>query len=344
MRKRRLLLARPRPGRQPDYGLPLPPDDGLALPEEVARRVEMTVSCRDADSVPKVPDGGTLKLEGGTRTQVMHDGSRIVAGCYHGVWMTEIIRRLRGHHEPQEELVFHRLVERLRGDPSRPPGVVMELGSFWSYYSIWAMRALGTEAVLVEPDPGNLEVGRVNLAMNGLSARVIQAAVGGEHGSPTQLLCESDGVERTVPVVTVDGVLADQQLDAVDLLMVDTQGGELDVLERSVDLLRAGTIRFIVVSTHHHAITGDPMTHQRCLQVLALAGAHIVAEHTVGESFSGDGLIVASTRASDRDLVVPVSHARYRESLFGELEPDLAAAWQQIAQLSEPGGEIASQP
>ena len=99
--------------------------------------------------------------------------------------MTEIIRRLRGHHEPQEELVFHRVIERLRGDPSRPPGVVIELGSFWSYYSIWAMRALGIEAVLVEPDPGNLEVGRVNLAMNGLSARVVQAAVGGEHGSRT---------------------------------------------------------------------------------------------------------------------------------------------------------------
>jgi hypothetical protein len=39
-----------------------------------------------------------------------------------------------------------------------------------------------------------------------------------------------------------------------------------------------------------------------------------------------------------------VSHARYRESLFGELEPDLAAAWERIAQLSEPGGGTASEP
>jgi FkbM family methyltransferase len=294
----------------------------------------MTVACRDADPVPKVPDGGVVKLEGGTRVQVMHDGSRIVADCYHGAWMTETIRRLRGHHEPQEEVVFHCLVERLRSDPSRPPGVVIELGSFWSYYSIWAIRALGIEAVLVEPDPANLEVGRVNLALNGLSGRMIHAAVGGEHGSRAQFVCESDGLQRVVPVVTVEGVLEDQHLDTVDLLMVDTQGGELDVLERSVDLLRAGTIRFAVVSTHHHSITGDPVTHQRCLEVLTEAGVHVVAEHTVGESFSGDGLIAASTRASDSDLVVPVSHARYRDSLFGELEPDLAAAWVEVAQLS----------
>jgi hypothetical protein len=78
------------------------------------------------------------------------------------------------------------------------------------------------------------------------------------------------------------------------------------------------------------------MTHQRCLQILVDAGAHVVAEHTVGESFSGDGLVAASMDPRDRDLTVPVSRARYRDSLFGELEPDLAAAWQEIARLSRP--------
>lgn len=295
----------------------------------------MTVSCRDADALPKVPDAGEVKTEAGVRVQVMHEGTRIVAGCYYGEWMSEIIRRLRGHHEPQEELVVHRIVERLRNEPDSKPKVVLELGSFWAYYSIWAMRALGAQALLVEPDPANLEVGQANLRLNQLEGNFVHAAVGGLHGTRTRLVCESDGIEREVPVVSVRGLLRDHELSDVDLLLVDVQGAETDVLSRAVEVLRDRAIRFIVVSTHHHSISGDPMTHQRCLQTLIDVGAHIVAEHTVGESFSGDGLIAASTHPSDRDLAVPVNRARYRESLFGELEPDLAEAFREIARLSE---------
>jgi hypothetical protein len=50
------------------------------------------------------------------------------------------------------------------------------------------------------------------------------------------------------------------------------------------------------------------------------------SEHSVNESFSGDGLIAVSFDDRDRDFVVPVSHARGKESLFGEMEVDLAAS------------------
>jgi FkbM family methyltransferase len=317
------------------HSLPLPPASGLGISDAQLRRVELTVSCRDADALPKVPDAGEVKLERGVRVQVMHEGTRVVADGYYGEWMTEIIRRLRGHHEPQEELVVHHIIERLRNERDSKPRVMLELGSFWGYYSMWAMRALGARAVLVEPDPANLEVGRANLRLNELEGTFVQAAVGGEHGSRIRLTCESDGIDREVPVVTVPGLLRDYDLSGIDLLLVDVQGAETDVLSRAADVLRDRTIRFIVVSTHHHSISGDPMTHQRCLETLMDVGAHIVTEHTVGESFSGDGLIAASTHPSDRDLVVSVSRARYRESLFGELEPDLAEAFREIARLSE---------
>src|SRR5262245_39180767 len=102
--------------------LPLSPACGAEFSDEERRRIEMTVSCRDADALPKVPDAGELKVVGGASVQVMHDGTQVLADQYYGSWMTEIIRRLRGHHEPQEELVVHRIVERLAG--SRP--IVME--------------------------------------------------------------------------------------------------------------------------------------------------------------------------------------------------------------------------
>lgn len=308
--------------------LPLPSNDDPGISSDQRRRIELTISCRDADTLPKVPDAGVVRTEHGVRVQVMHEGTRVLADGYYGPWMTELIRRLRGHHEPQEELVVHRILERLRGNAP----VVIELGSFWAYYSIWAIRALAARAVLVEPDPSNLAVGQTNLRLNGVHAETLQAMLGGEHGTCGRLVCESDGVERTLPIVTIPGLMDDEGLARVDVLLMDVQGAETDALEHAVGILRE-RVRFLVVSTHHHSISGDPMTHQRCLGLLLDTGAHVIAEHTVGESFSGDGLIAVSMDASDRDLVVPVSRGRYRESLFGELEPELARAWRELGRL-----------
>jgi len=303
--------------------LPLPPATDLDLPDGDRLRVELTVSCRDADGLPKVVDAGELRDEHGFRVQVMHEGTRVVAGAYHGAWMTEIIRRLRGHHEPQEELVVHHILERLRAERETRRTVVVELGCFWAYYAIWAMRATGGRALLVEPDPGNLKVGRANVRLNRLDATFMQAAVGGAQGDMTRFVCESDNVEREVPVVTVPGLMAEHRLEQIDLLHLDVQGAETDVLSRALNTASGRRVRFLVVSTHHHSISGDPLTHQRSLALLKQAGAHIIAEHTVGESFSGDGLIAASIDPRDRDLVVGISRCRYRDSLFGELEPEL---------------------
>jgi hypothetical protein len=112
----------------------------------------------------------------------------------------------------------------------------------------------------------------------------------------------------------------------VDLILVDAQGAETVLLESAREHLLAGRVRFMVVSTHHHAISGDPLTHQRALCLLKETGAHVIAEHSVSESYSGDGLIAVSFDSRDRDLAVSVSRARAKDSLFGELEYDLKAA------------------
>jgi len=76
-------------------------------------RVQLTVSCHDADDIPKVANAGSIVATADGTAQVMHNGVLVVEGCYYGDWMTEIIRTLRGHHEPQEERVFHEIVERV---------------------------------------------------------------------------------------------------------------------------------------------------------------------------------------------------------------------------------------
>src|ERR1700716_1792460 len=79
-----------------------------------ATRAAMTVSCRDCDLIPKVPDSGKIISSEGTPVQIMHNGVRVVAGGYYGDWMTRIIERLHGHHEPQEEVVFHEILKHLQ--------------------------------------------------------------------------------------------------------------------------------------------------------------------------------------------------------------------------------------
>jgi hypothetical protein len=72
--------------------------------------------------------GKVISFEG-KPVQIMHNGLRVVAGGYYGDWMTRIIERLHGHHEPQEEAVFHEILKLLP-----PDATMLELGGFWSYY------------------------------------------------------------------------------------------------------------------------------------------------------------------------------------------------------------------
>ena len=311
-----------------------------SMPGDVARRVELTVAVRDTDAIPKVPDAGEVTEVDGHQVQVMHNGLLIHAGCYQGAWGTEIIRRLHGHHEPQEELVFHTILERLADEGLTRP-TMAELGSYWSYYSMWfTHRLAGAEAIMVEPDPQNLEVGRRNFELNDIDGTFVHAAVGGEHQTSMWLPCESDGRVRRVPAVTLGGLLSDHGHDRFDVVLCDTQGAEQAVLEGSRELLRSGAVRFLIVSTHHHIFSGDPLTHQKCLRLLKDLGAHIIAEHSVSESCSGDGLIAVSFDPRDADLAVDVTHVRAKDSVFGEPEYALAQARGWRGPLRRYGGKV----
>lgn len=296
---------------------------GLSEDDPNFRRVQLAVSCRDTDVIPKVEGAGEVRDDG---TQLMHNGVVVEADGYQGPWMTEIIRQLRGHHEPQEELAFHVVLERLAATCDEP--VVIELGCWWAYYSMWARtRIPGARSFLLEPDPAYLEVGRRNFELNGIDgATFVQAAVGFDRTPPQPFLCESDGLEHDVPFEGLRSMLERFGVARADLLLVDVQGAEVPLLDGGRDLLRDGAVRFMVISTHHHRISGDPLTHQRCVMLLRELGGHILVEHTVAESFTGDGLIVVSFDPQDRDLTIVTSRCRVQDSLFGDPLWDLAEA------------------
>ena len=276
-------------------------------------RIGMTTSCRDCDPIPKVAEAGQIVIENGRRVQVMHNGLRVSAGDYYGDWTAEVITLLRGHHEPQEEFIFCEVLKHLP-----PDATMVELGGFWSYYSLWFLHEnpSNRRAIVVEPDPNNLDVGRDNARLNGRSIEFVQASVGAE-SIPEHIFRGETAGPISIPQVTVPQLLEERGIASLEILHCDVQGAETDVLQSCRGLLKAGRIRFCIVSTHSHHISGDPLTHQRCLALLQDAGGQILAEHDVHESYSGDGLTAAHFGETPLSWpAVKVSRNRYSNCLF----------------------------
>lgn len=292
-------------------------------------RVEITISCRDCDGIPKVPDAGSILSDGTLQFQVMHNGLKVPLGKYYGEWMTRIISGLKGHHEPQEEKLFDALVSQMR-----PASVMLELGSFWAYYSAWFhLRVANATNYLIEPDPHNLEIGKTTFEINNCSGTFFLGCVERTSGVRTGFICESDQVARDIPQYSVDDFLDSQGITRLELLHADIQGMELPMLQGCVRSVQDGKIRFAFVSTHHHLISGDPLTHLRCIDLIQTLGGRILAEYSPLEAFSGDGLIVAAFLENDRNLALPeISRNRSHRTIFRALEYDLWEAKHSNAQ------------
>jgi FkbM family methyltransferase len=293
-------------------------------------RISMTLRCHDCDDIPKVADAGRVIVEPGAgRVQVMHNGIRVLADGYGGAWTTRLIQLCHGHHEPQEERVFHEVVSQLPLDAS-----MIEIGGYWAYYSLWFLSGGNCRrSIVVEPDPAHLEIGRRNATLNGLRPEFLTGFVGREPGAPRPFQTESSGLVN-VPCLSVSHILLERGIDQLDLLHCDAQGAELAVLESSRELLRRGAIRWVFISTHAYQISGDPLTHQRCLALILGLGGTLVAEHDVYESFSGDGLIVAWFGPGEPEMPLPnITRNRYSESMFRNPLYELAAAHPEATQV-----------
>ena len=245
-------------------------------------RIKLTTSCRDCDAIPKVADAG-LCFGDNLEFQRMHNGVVIRRGSYHGEWMTEVIQELRGHHEPQEEKVFAEVLACMDAGAS-----MVELGSFWAYYSMWFQRAVpDAVSIMVEPNAEKLNVGKLHFELNKMTGTFVHGFVG-DHSLPSARFVDWDGREAWIPQVGVDELMAQRKMEYVDILHADIQGAEYSMLESAKLALAGRRIKYLFLSTHG-------CEHARCLRLIRHHGYRIIAEHSVLESVSGDGLIVAAS-------------------------------------------------
>jgi FkbM family methyltransferase len=279
----------------------------------IEQRIKMTVSCRDSDTIPKVDDAGEVYEKNGNRIQIMHEGTIVLADAYSGQWMTEVIRKLNGHHEPQEELMFHYILKHVRKG-----SLMVELGAWWAYYSNWFLgKVEGGKSICIEPDPDSLECCKVNMALNSRSAKFINAFIGNQHVQYQHAECVkiNDGID--LPCMNFNDVVDAASNEFIEILHIDTQGAEYPFLLSMIGAEAHKKVRFMFISTHHESISSSPSTHSDCIGVLKNLGAVILVEHEIHESYSGDGLIVSSFNPEDAKISLPsISRNTSDNSLF----------------------------
>jgi hypothetical protein len=242
---------------------------GKQSKETWRRRTEQVVACPDNAHIPRVRGAGSVWRG----YQLMHNGIRIHTHSYYGYAVTRMLRKNRGVHEPQEERMF-REVLRYMG----PGAVMVELGAYWGFYSMWFCQAVPNAVChLVEPDAKGLASGKRNFELNGMNGTFQQAFVGAGPGMG----------EGGVRITTVDEIVAEKGIGRIDILHSDIQGFELEMLQGAARTLDAGKVDYIFISTHSSDL------HAQCRRHLEGKGYVILASADLEESYSFDGLIVA---------------------------------------------------
>jgi FkbM family methyltransferase len=95
--------------------------------------------------------------------------------------------------------------------------------------------------------------------------------------------------QRSVPVVTIDGLVAEGELPTPDLVKIDVQGFELEVLRGSIGCLGRTDV-FIVETSFFHPL-GDRASYYRVTELMEAYGYHIY--DLSGQKYrSGDDALV----------------------------------------------------
>jgi hypothetical protein len=231
-------------------------------------RISIVKSSSDNLRLNHVPDAGKVFPD----HQLVHNGMKITLGSYYDYGNTHLLIENKGVHEPQEEYAF---AEALKAIP--PSGSMMELGSYWSFYSMWfAKQIKEAYCLMIEPDPHKMNFGKLNFRLNNLSGTF-----------DAGYITDQTNLRPSIPFYSVDYLLKKHKVGHLNILHSDIQGYELKMLEGCSEALAGEKIDYFFISTHSNEL------HQSCIDKLKSHNYTIVCEANLDESFSVDGLIVA---------------------------------------------------
>lgn len=145
----------------------------------------------------------------------------------------------------------------------RPGNVVVDCGAHLGLFSLLSAAVMGDDGVViaVEPDPANLTLLRENIRLNDRACiRVIDRAAWSEVREMTlhvgmgtksaygSLVVEIEGGgDVTVRTDTIDGILAELDIERADFLKIDVEGAEVDVWQGCARLVAADAVPLVMV-------------------------------------------------------------------------------------------------
>jgi hypothetical protein len=239
-----------------------------ALEEAWEDRIKDVIDCPDNKLIERHTDAGKVK----NGKQTMHNGIVITLGGYYGEAITQMLYRNKGVHEPQEEYAFFEVLKKIRQGAT-----MLELGSYWSFYSIWFNKMIpNAKNFLVEPEKANMQYGINNFKLNNVKGEFTKAFVGKEAG-----------MNNKIPIICVDDFVANNKIEFIDILHSDIQGFEHDMLLGASKTIKDMKIGYFFISTHGNKV------HYECIDFLKLHDFIILCSCDEYETYSLDGLIVA---------------------------------------------------
>jgi hypothetical protein len=249
------------------------------------KRIALAKQSADNARIETVPDAGKIFPD----HQRMHNGLRITLGSYYDYGNTVLMQENKGVHEPQEEYVFQEILKTLPDDAA-----MMELGSYWAFYSMWFASAVkNPTCIMVEPDPHKMNFGKLNFKLNGFKGTFDLGFID-DHTS----------LKKNIPVYSVDHLMAKHQVRFLHVLHSDIQGYEYKMLHGAAESFKNNKIGYVFISTHSNDI------HYKCLEFLRAQSFDIISSADLDETYSWDGLIVAKNRSIAGPTKIEISNRR----------------------------------
>lgn len=210
--------------------------------------------------IPRKENAGTIE----DNCIILHNGIKVVKESYYGDFINILIKN-RGCHEPSEERLFSYVLKCIPEN-----GLMIELGSYWAFYSIWFNKTIkNAKNYCIEPDENNLQIGIENCKINNVIADFSKG-----------FISKND--------IKVSEFIIEKNINYIDILHSDIQGYEYEMLEDIVNLLDNKLIKYLFISTHSDEI------HYNCIKLLEDHSYRIIAAADFEtETFCYDGIIVA---------------------------------------------------
>lgn len=252
------------------------------LSEVWEERLKDTITCSDNRFIQRAGNAGNI-IRG---KQIMHNGLKINLGSYYGPEVAKILFENKGVHEPQEERVFTEILKEM------PDGATMiELGSFWSFYSMWFNQSVNNaNNFMIEPSAFNMQAGIGNFKLNNMKGNFTNAFIGKKSSN-----------QDPTPTVCIDDFVNDKKISYINILHSDIQGFEHDMLLGAEKIIDEKKVGFIFVSTHSNEV------HYKCLDFLKGKQFFIISNCDKDNTYSEDGLIVAHAPHINFNKVIAVA-------------------------------------